>query len=279
MKVLLLAIYLIISFQLPATAMSDCDTNFPSQGEVLLSNGYLLNLPSRSTDFDLVTVIGLADLGPLKKLLSPLGLHPLKLNNQGVILVSFYDYKKSDMGSFREFYIVAMATRKETSPLQGIWQILNSIRVGPYSPHENIVFHHLMAAGNEAIGRIASYQIWGIPNFKAQLDFNFGENLSAEVSLLPLINSGEIKIQLKNNLILNPLGLNYHMYASGFNGIKLVRSPVMACGATFGNSWSEQDHLESTGTINTLLKFLKFRPIRKEVGHQLKAVQFAPVAN
>lgn len=252
-----------------------CEQHFQSE-YITLSDGSELTIPSISSDFNLLSVIGFVDLGRLSKTLALNGLYPLKVNNRGVVLVSFYDYKKSNMGVFREFYIVTLATRKASSGLKSIWQVLNSIRNGPNSPSENILFHHLMAVSNSDFGRLASSEVWGIPSFAGVIDLSLKQKISAQAHSLDLSNLGEINIEIQNNLIFNPLGLNFHVYASGINEGSLVRSPVIGCGPTFGSSWSKNDLINTTGVINNLLSYLKFAPFRKEVGEHLKAVQFGP---
>ena len=296
---------MLVNFYFKAPLQASCEQNFP-QDVVTLSNGKELLLPSKSSDFSMISLIGLVNLKHLEEILLPLKLYPIKLNNHGVALVSFYDYKKSDMGVFREFYIVVLATRNPTNNYQTFWQLLRSIRTGTNNPEENIVFHHLMASSDSEFGRLASSEIWGIPSYSGKIDLVIyssrlsfplrktqyyewytrsglfekqsvkGINREISASATLRVNTGGINVHFENDLIYNPLGLNYYMYASGFNGVKLVRSPVMACGSTYGSSWGKNDILQTSGVISSLLQFLKFQTIRKEVGEHLRAVQFAP---
>ncbi|MEQ1879161.1 MAG: hypothetical protein ABL958_21160, partial [Bdellovibrionia bacterium] len=91
------------------SALADCDflQKYPHKEERVLSNGTRVPVPTHTTNLDSFILIGTIDNGAASELLKPFGLKPLGPKALGAL--SVFDYKKSDIGAFRESYFVVLA--------------------------------------------------------------------------------------------------------------------------------------------------------------------------
>jgi hypothetical protein len=251
-------------------APCDLQQEHPHQGFFTLSNDTQVAVPTHATDLDTYILYAWLDYEKTADLLAKEGLYPLSVGGKAIGAISVFDYKISDLGSFRESYFAILATSKPLNPIAGFFAALRLLRINPQGPTRDITLYHQLAWSNSENARLASEEIWGIPS------------TFASISISPLKFSVKSVFDLtwrKTPEIENPLGHEIFLYATGPKRPEQSWSPVKACGeshfTTFSGDRGDSFVAHDFG-LYWLLRHLEFKPFVKEFADGQQAAQFLP---
>jgi hypothetical protein len=238
---------------------SQCDLlhKLPQQTPFPLSDGSSVQTPTIARDFDSYAISGLLNFDRTVEFLKQDGVRPVNMGGRALGVLSVYNYKDSDMGSFQEAYFVVL--------VEGL---------SGHSRSSSIF--HVRAWSNSRQGALASKEIWGIPSELAEIKISAGNDFkvqTAEGSIFEMHfgNGAIFHTNLNQKLNVNAVG----PLVDG----KQKWSPVKACRKITASHFSPSngDNLVVYNLeLQKLLSDLGFKPVTKEIGKDQQAIQFLP---
>jgi hypothetical protein len=238
------------------SASSNCSLpkQFPHEGTWTLSNGVQVAVPTHAQELDSYIVFGSADSRLVSLLLSPYGLKPLEVAGRAIGALSVFNYRKSDIGPFKESYFVLLAYDPKR-PLQ-------------------LGLFHVFAWSDSVTGALMSEEMWNIPSRVAKITL---ENQRKEAVKLSIFSVFEMTWN-KKPIETNPIGHNMKVYATAAAAGELRWSPIQSCGASGLNAFTSNDRLTvHDPELKALFSKINFTPRAKEISINQQAVQFLPV--
>lgn len=257
------------------------DAVLPVQTPRTLSNGETIMTPTMARDFETLIVFGKMKNEPVAKLLSEHKLYPLQVNLLGktfsVGAVSFFDYQQSDMGQFREIYMVVVATKKKMSPLKSIGAIVKALRPSKGAQDSDLVLFHLKAFSSSTTGVLSSRELWKIDSELSSVTMKkrgpwlaFTHEPQGEASVTSSFNL--------NSFTKLPLASNYNLDASGpaYEGVQAF-SHVISCSEASYTMFDPKHHvLNVNRDLKELFAHFSFTPWIVEYSPHSQAIQFNP---
>jgi hypothetical protein len=257
----------------------DFESQYPHQGVITLSNGAQIPHPTHSQNFDSYMVYGWVDYAKASEALLPQGLYPFKLGGKALGALSIFDYKKSDIGSFRESYFVILATpNKNQTEIQNIFVLLSLSRVNAQSANKKFAMYHEKVWSNTQTAALMSEEIWGIPSALSTVELTTTpqKHFTVHTEAGPVF-----EMVWRNSIPLpNLLGHQLYVYAVGPRQAQGQKwSAVKACGGATLTSFNKSrgDSLVFLDPqTRHYFENLSFTPFIKETSRNQKAVQFLP---
>jgi|GEM_PF-5656840 len=269
--------------------------NFPPyQAPFILSDGTAIPLPTRSRNGRFLTVYGLAELNFMQKKLqldhqnNSRKVYPITIGGMSKTLmaISIYDYLDTDMGSFREVYIVTFVSRSKNLGFENFYDALKAFRRRNNPAPENLLLYHLYAGSTHIHPRLASKEIWGIDNEAITVTQNLMTKNQFDIEVANNRNAKMFQVKIKQPHWLNNLwGYNYQMLATGAPqvdgpfAINPAESLVQSCGLSFLGPFQGRKN-KITWAKDTFfgknLSNLNFYPLWMEYAEQTRAIQYPP---
>ncbi|HEX4926057.1 MAG TPA: acetoacetate decarboxylase family protein [Bdellovibrionales bacterium] len=256
MKILLVIFTLQIFAFSRALALDTCAAfeMVPHEGVWTLTNGARVPYPTQTRNLDSYILFGSLSASRAAEYLAPHGLKPASVAGRALAALSVYDYKESDVGPFRESYLVFLTRH-----------------------NGKLALFHELAWSSEETTALMSDEIWGIPSRRARISVDAGTSFAVATPQGPVFEMS----WAKKPVLHNPFAHNLSVYAVGPKDKdgRLKWSPIKSCGGASSGSFDEArgDRLVvHDKALAALLTRLGFKPLFKELARGQKAIQYLP---
>lgn len=276
-------VLLLFSFFPQAQALSkECrlEASLPDQSPRSLSNNQVIMVPTLARDFEALMVFGKMDNEAIETILRKNNLYPLQFKwmNKTYSLgaLSFFNYRESDMGSFREIYLVVMASKIKMNAFQSLKAFFKAIRASQSVQDTDIVLFHLKAYSSSPMAVLGSRELWKIDSDLAtiqsqhsggSLQFDFKSQGKSMISSFDL-----------NAFVKIPKKIHLNLDASGpvFEGEQAYSHIISCSEAAFAIFNPKHHRIAVDHEMKRLLDGFSFRPWFVEYSPHSQAIQFAP---